>query len=62
MTCDRLAPDFLYIGTSKAGSTWLFNTMALHPEVFLASDKGLYYFDSQFSEGQDWYLEHFAGA
>jgi hypothetical protein len=59
---DRLAPDFLYIGTSKAGSTWLFNALAVHPEVFLASDKGLYYFDSHYSKGQDWYLEHFAGA
>ncbi len=62
MNGDRPVPNFLYIGTSKAGSTWLFNTLAVHPEVFLASDKGLYYFDSHYSKGQDWYLEHFAGA
>jgi Sulfotransferase domain len=55
-------PNFLYIGTSKAGSTWLFNALAVHPEVFLASNKGLYYFDTHFEKGTDWYLGHFAGA
>jgi hypothetical protein len=55
-------PNFLYIGTSKAGSTWLFNALAVHPEVFLASNKGLYYFDTHFDKGADWYLDHFTGA
>lgn len=55
-------PDFLYIGTSKAGSTWLFNALALHPDVFLASNKGLYYFDEHFDHGRQWYLRQFASA
>lgn len=55
-------PTFLYIGTSKAGSTWLFNTLALHPEVYLASDKGLYYFDQHLDRGQEWYLGQFRAA
>lgn len=55
-------PNFLYIGTSKAGSTWLFNALALHPQVYLASSKGLYYFDQHVDNGDQWYLEHFAGA
>jgi hypothetical protein len=55
-------PNFAYIGTSKAGSTWLFNALAHHPQVFLASSKGLYYFDSHFDKGEQWYLEHFASA
>jgi hypothetical protein len=58
----RYAPNFLYIGTSKAGSTWLFNALALHPDVYLASDKGLYYFDHHHENGDPWYLERFAGA
>ncbi len=57
-----IRPNFAYIGTSKAGSTWLFNTLAIHPDVYLASTKGLYYFDSHFANGSDWYLGHFAGA
>jgi hypothetical protein len=53
-------PSFVYIGTSKAGSTWLFNALALHPEVYLASNKGLYYFDQHFDRGEAWYLGHFS--
>ena len=52
-------PNFAYIGTSKAGSTWLFNTLATHPEVYLASSKGLYFFDQHFDEGPQWYRDHF---
>ena len=26
-------PDFLYIGTSKAGLTWLFNVLSLHDDA-----------------------------
>jgi hypothetical protein len=55
-------PNFLYVGTSKAGSTWLFNVLWLHPEVFLADSKGLYYFDAHFDQGEDAYLLNFADA
>lgn len=57
-----IVPDFLYIGTSKAGSTWLFNALSVHPDVWLASNKGLYFFDSHFDRGPDWYREQFEGA
>ena len=62
METDPPRPDFLYIGTSKAGSTWLFNVLARHPDVFLASSKGLYYFDAHFDKGEGWYLGHFDGS
>jgi hypothetical protein len=55
-------PTFAYVGTSKAGSTWLFNALAGHPEVYLASNKGLYYFDQHYDEGRQWYLDHFRAA
>lgn len=55
-------PDFLYIGTSKAGSTWLFNALACHPDVYLASSKGLYYFDEHYDNGTAWYLSQFSAA
>jgi hypothetical protein len=57
-----VTPNFLYIGTSKAGSTWLFNVLAIHPDVYLASNKGLYYFDLHFDNGREWYLSRFADA
>jgi len=56
---ERPTPNFLYIGTSKAGSTWIFKLLRDHPEVFVADSKGLYYFDSHFHHGLDWYLENF---
>lgn len=62
MPAPSTVPTFAYIGTSKAGSTWLFNALAGHPDVFLASNKGLYYFDQHFDEGPQWYLDHFRAA
>ena len=62
MPATTTIPNFAYIGTSKAGSTWLFNALAGHPDVYLASNKGLYYFDQHFDEGQAWYLDHFRAA
>lgn len=54
-------PNFLYIGTRKSASTWLYNALALHPQVYLPATKGLYFFDQQYAQGTDWYLEQFAG-
>ena len=62
MPAPSTVPNFAYVGTSKAGSTWLFNALAGHPDVYLASNKGLYYFDQHFDEGQAWYLDHFRAA
>jgi hypothetical protein len=55
-------PDFLYIGTSKAGSTWLFNALSVHDDVWLASNKGLYFFDAHYERGLDWYRQQFQDA
>jgi len=55
-------PDFIYIGTSKAGSTWLFDVLSRHPEVYMTPAKGLYFFDHHYDRGWKWYLDHFAEA
>jgi len=41
-------PDFLCIGAEKAGTTWLYNNIRHHPEVWLPPllYKELHYFDS----------------
>lgn len=56
---DRRTPNFLYVGTSKAGSTWIFDVLARHPDVWVVPGKGLYFFDNHFDRGFDWYLDHF---
>lgn len=55
-------PDFLYLGPAKAGSTWIYDVLARHPEVFMAPGKGLYFFTSHYERGLDWYREQFRGA
>lgn len=55
-------PNFLYIGTSKAGSTWLYDVLNRHPDVYMAPGKGLYFFSYHYERGLDWYLSHFSGA
>ncbi|MEJ2008462.1 MAG: sulfotransferase domain-containing protein [Acidobacteriota bacterium] len=38
-------PDFLGIGIDKAGTTWLYEVLDKHPEVFVSHQKELNYFD-----------------
>lgn len=55
-------PNFLYIGSSKSGSTWIFDVLAWHPDVFLSPAKDIQFFDQQFHRGLSWYRQRFAGA
>jgi len=52
-------PDFLGIGAIKAGTTWVADALAAHPEVFMAHGKELHYFSQQHQRGEQWYLNHF---
>jgi len=39
-------PHFICIGAQRAGTTWLYETLSRHPDVFLPPIKELHYFDS----------------
>ncbi len=52
-------PDFLYIGASKAGSSWLFECLKEHPKVFVPTAKDIQYFDRFYDKGHDWYASFF---
>jgi len=52
-------PDFLGIGNAKAGSTWLYYNLKVHPELFLAEPKELRYFDLYFHKPLTSYTSHF---
>ena len=54
-------PNFIYIGPSKAGSTWLHEVLITHPQIYLSAAKDLYFFDRYFDRGMDWYAGHFTG-
>ncbi|MXP14669.1 hypothetical protein GRI44_07885 [Altererythrobacter confluentis] len=53
------SPNFLYIGTSKAGSTWIFKVLSWHPQIHMYPGKDLGFFTSQFDRGWDWYSANF---
>lgn len=54
-----IRPNFLYIGVARAGSTWLFNVLREHPEIYVPPAKDIYFFDRHYDKGMTWYLEHF---
>jgi Sulfotransferase family len=56
------APNFVYIGPDKAGSSWLHEVLRTHPKVFLTPAKGLYFFDRYYDRGLPWYLGQFDDA
>jgi hypothetical protein len=58
-------PDFLCIGAQKAGTTWLMNNLARHPEIFLPANIkhfDIHYFDRHFHQPLGWYAEFFSAA
>lgn len=56
----RAKPDFLIIGTQKAGTTSLHAYLATHPALALAKGrKELHYFNLYHNRGLRWYLSHF---
>jgi hypothetical protein len=56
----RLRPDFLVIGTQKAGTTSLHRYLAQHPRLVpAAGPKELHFFNLRYDRGLGWYLGHF---
>lgn len=48
------APDFLGIGLQKAGTSWLYEQLSRHPEIWMPKRKELHFFDTSLNE--DWNL------
>ena len=62
-------PDFMVVGTQKAGTTWLFECLNEHPEVFVPDLKEVHYFCppercrfSRAAKGESWYRDLYADA
>ena len=54
-----MKPNFLVIGAQRAGTTWLYECLREHPEIFLPETKELHYFDLNHEKGDEWYFQHF---
>jgi hypothetical protein len=55
-------PDFLIIGAQRSGTTSLARYLGAHPQIFMAGQKEVHYFDRHHDEGPDWYRAQFAAA
>ncbi len=58
-TSEIRRPNFLYIGASKSGSSWIYEILREHPEAFVPKVKDLHFFDDYYHKGLDWYLGFF---
>ncbi|MBI5559862.1 MAG: sulfotransferase [Deltaproteobacteria bacterium] len=59
-----MLPNFIFIGPAKSGSTWLYEALRLHPDVYVPEAKDIYFFDKNFEKGMEWYegfFKHGAG-
>ena len=52
-------PDFLGVGAQKAGTTWLYENLRRHPQIYLPVPKEIHYFDWNFHRTLRWYARHF---
>ena len=52
-------PTFLYIGAEKAGSTWIYQSLREHPDVYIPYVKDIDFFDKHYHRGFEWYLSFF---
>jgi hypothetical protein len=53
-------PNFLIIGAMKGGTTSLYHNMVQHPKIIPALWKEIYFFDSRYYKGLNWYRSHFS--
>ena len=59
---DVTLPTFLIIGAMRSGTTALARSLGQHPDVYMAPEKEVLFFDVRWREGVDWYARSFAGA
>src|SRR5262245_45971784 len=55
-------PTFLIVGAMRSGTTSLARYLGAHPDVFVAPEKEIHFFDRCFDRGVAWYAERFIQA
>jgi len=55
-------PTFLGIGAQRCGTTWAYECLAEHPQVYVSQPKELRYFTKNYEKGPAWYESFFAQA
>jgi len=47
--------DFLGIGAQKAGTSWLYEALRIHPQLRFPAGKEVHFWDAQRAHGLEWY-------
>jgi len=56
-----ILPNFVGLGAQRAATTWIYQCLRCHPDVFIPDKKELAFFNWNFDKGVDWYTAQFAG-
>jgi len=54
-------PEFIIAGPQKCATTWLYDCLYEHPDVYLPETDSIHYFDMNYEKGDQWYREFFSG-
>jgi len=54
-------PTFLIVGAMRSGTTSLARYLGAHPDVWMAPEKEVHFFDRNFDLGLDWYSRRLGG-
>jgi hypothetical protein len=57
-----MLPTFIGLGAQRAGTTWAYNCLAEHPEIFMTREKELHFFYVNYGRGLAWYEDQFSEA
>ena len=49
----------VFVGPDKAGSTYFWDTLKIHPSISVAPSKELFFFDRYYARGTTWYFKQF---
>jgi hypothetical protein len=52
-------PSFLGIGAQRSGTSWLYEQLKNHPDIFMPERKEIHFFDKNYELGIDWYKNFF---
>jgi hypothetical protein len=53
-------PEFIIAGPQKCATTWLYDCLREHPDVYLPDTDSVHYFDMNYEKGDQWYRQFFS--
>jgi len=55
-------PHFIGAGVQRAATTWVYQCLKEHPQIFMPDVKEIHFFDQNYEKGVEWYKKFFKGA